>query len=448
MLRFAKTEINFWMEIKNDKKVLRSWAIFDWANSAYALVISTAIFPTYFVKATPDTIELFGFDFSNAALYSFSVSFSYIIIAALSPILSGIADFSGRRMFFLKLFTTIGSLNCMMLFFFNGSAELWWLGTVAFILSTIGFAGSLVFYDSYLPLIATEDQYDKISARGYSYGYVGSVILLIVILIMIQKPDWFGITDPYLPSRIGFVMVGIWWIGFAQITFKNLPKDQRTPIGKGFVSGGYSEIRKVLAEAMHQQNVIRFLIGFFLFSAGVQTVIYLATIFAEQELKMETGELILVVLIIQLIAVLGAVLFARVSGLIGNRPALLIQIIIWISICILAYFTSSKLMFYFTAGLVGMVLGGIQALSRATYSKLLLRQNADRDITSYFSLYDVLYKLSIVSGTLIFGLVYQLTGNMRYSVLVLAALFLASIYFIFGIKVDKEKGIVEVQTQE
>ena len=423
------------MEAKNNKKVLRSWAIFDWANSAYALVISTAIFPTYFVKATPETIDFMGSSFSNAALYSFSVSFSYIIIAALSPILSGIADFSGRRMFFLKVFTMMGSLNCMVLYFFNGSDDLWWLGTTAFILATIGFAGSLVFYDSYLPIIATEDQYDKVSAKGYSYGYVGSVILLVFILIMIQKPGWFSITDPYLPSRIGFVLVGIWWVGFAQITFKNLPKDNRSALGKGFISNGYREINKVVKEALTQPDVSRFLIGFFLYSAGVQTVIYLATIFAEQELKMETGELILVVLIIQLIAIAGAMLFARVSSLVGNRNAIIIQIVIWMIICLLAYFTASKLMFYFTAGLVGMVLGGIQALSRATYSKLLLRQNAESDITSYFSLYDVLYKLSIVGGTLLFGIVYQMTGNMRNSVLVLAFLFLSSIFFIAKVNV-------------
>jgi len=423
------------MEQKNNKKVLRSWAIFDWANSAYALVISTAIFPTYFVKATPQIIHFLGFDISNAALYSFSVSFSYIVIAALSPILSGIADFSGRRMFFLKVFTMLGSLNCMVLYFFNGSDDLWWLGTTAFILSTIGFAGSLVFYDSYLPIIATEDQFDKLSARGYSYGYIGSVILLVIILVMIQKPAMFGITDPYLPSRIGFVLVGLWWVGFAQITFKHLPKDNRSALGRGFIKNGYAEINKVFREAIAQGDVIRFLLGFFLFSAGVQTVVYLATIFAEEELKMETGELILVVLIIQLIAILGAMLFARVSGLIGNRNAIIIQIVIWMIICLLAYFTASKVMFYFTAALVGMVLGGIQALSRATYSKLLLRQNADQDLTSYFSLYDVLYKLSIVSGTLIFGVVYQLTGNMRYSVLALAFLFLSSIFFIAKVNI-------------
>jgi UMF1 family MFS transporter len=233
---------------KNNEKVIRSWAIFDWANSAYALVISTAIFPSFFIAYSPAKINILGLELSNNALYSFAVSFSYIIIAALSPILSGMADFSGRRMFFLKMFTLIGAINCSILFFFKGEAQMW-LGTSAFILATIGFAGSLVFYDSYLPLIATEDQFDKISARGYSYGYVGSVILLLFILAMILKPQVFGIVNENLPARIGFLLVGIWWLGFAQITFKNLPKDSLNKLNFSSITNGYSEIKRVLIKA-------------------------------------------------------------------------------------------------------------------------------------------------------------------------------------------------------
>jgi MFS transporter, UMF1 family len=422
------------MAEKNDKKVVRSWALFDWANSAYALVISTAVFPAYFVKSTPEQIKILGMTFSNSALYSYSVSISYIIIAALSPILSGMADFSGKRKFFLKLFTLIGALNCTLLYFFKGEPQLW-LGTTAFILATIGFAGSLVFYDSYLPIIATKDQYDKISARGYVYGYIGSVILLIFILAMIQRPEWFGITDARLPARIGFLLVGAWWIGFAQITFKHLPKDATGKVKWSMFSNGYDEIRTVIAKVKQNTNIKNYLIAFFLYSAGVQTVIYLATIFAEKELHLEAGELIITVLIIQLIAIVGAMLFAKVSKVVGNKKALIYQIIIWIFICILAYFTKSKTTFYVISGMVGMVLGGIQALSRATYSKLIEGNDSKADVTSYFSLSDVLYKLSIVGGTFLFGLVNDLTGNMRYSVLVLTLLFISSLFFITKVKV-------------
>lgn len=428
------------MAEKNNKKVIRSWALFDWANSAYALVISTAVFPSYFTAYTPKVIHFLGQDISNESLYSFAVSFSYIIIAALSPLLSGIADISGKRMFFLKLFSLIGAINCSLLFFFNGdpvSSSMLWLGTSAFILATIGFAGSLVFYDSYLPIIATEDQFDKISAKGYSYGYIGSVLLLVFILFMVLKPGVFGIEDESTPARIGFLLVGLWWIGWAQVTFRNLPKDSIQKIDFSLLSNGYIEIKKVFAKAVKNKDIINFLTAFFLYSAGVQTVVYLASIFAESELEMETQELIFVILIIQIIAVLGAWLFARVSGKVGNKLAIMIQIFIWMVICIIAYNTHSKGVFYITAGLVGMVLGGIQSLSRATYSKLLQSQENEKDLTSYFSLMDVLYKLSIVSGTFIFGLVFQLTDNMRYSVLVLAFLFILSMVFMNRVNVPK-----------
>src|SRR5688572_7826638 len=228
----------------NDKKVINGWAYFDWANSAYYLVISTAIFPIYFSGVAPDRIQIAGGSLSNSALYSFSVSAAYILIAVLSPLLSGIADYSGRRMFFLKSFTIAGSIGCISLYFFN-SPETMWIGIFAFMLGTIGAAGGLVFYDSYLPLIASEDQYDRVSAKGYAFGYFGSVLLLIVCLAIIQKPDLIGITSPTLPSRISFVLVGLWWLGFSRITFSRLPVDFPTPHPKNLFRQGLNELKHV-----------------------------------------------------------------------------------------------------------------------------------------------------------------------------------------------------------
>ena len=409
---------------KNDKKVINAWALFDWANSAYALVISTAIFPVYFIKFTPDVIDMGGFSFSNSALYSFAVAFSYLIIACLSPLLSGMADYGGRKKFFLQMFTIIGSLACILLYFFKGEPQLW-LGTSAFILATVGFAGGIVFYNAYLPMIVTEDRYDKVSAKGFAMGYLGSVILLVVILVMIQRPAWFGIEDPQLPARLGFLMVGLWWLGFAQITFKYLPKDNKTKSSENLFSKGFQEIRTVFGRLKHQPWLKRFLLAFFFYSAGVQTVIYLATVFAEKELSFESSELILLVLILQLVAIGGAYFFAYISKITSNKTSLSIMLIIWIAICIGAYFTEGKMLFYVLASMVGMVMGGIQAISRSTYSKML--EDKDNDTTSYFSFYDVLYKLAIVVGTFLFGIVDNLTGNMRYSVLVLAGLFIIGI---------------------
>lgn len=422
----------------NDKKTIRAWAFFDWANSAYMLVISTAVFPIYFSSVTPDRVMIFGGSITKTALYSFAVSFSYILVAITSPLLSGIADYGGKRLLFLKIFTTVGAISCMALFLFK-DADWVWFGTAAFIIASLGFAGGIVFYNSYLPLIATEDRYDTVSAKGYAYGYVGSVILLVVILAMIQKPEWFNISKDGLAPRIGFLMVGMWWLGFAQITFRKMPADKKGKLPDGIVKKGFNEMKKVFHFIKGEKNIRRFLMSFFFYTAGVNTVIYLATIFAEQELGFETAELILIVLILQLVAVIGAYLFAYVSKLKGNKFALGIQIIIWMLICFAAYYVTDKNLFYALAAMVGMVLGGIQSLSRSSYSKMLT-DDID-DLSSFFSFYDVLYKLAVVAGTFIFGLVELLTNNMRYSVLSLAILFLIGFLILMSIDFGHfEKG--------
>lgn len=424
--------------IKNVKKTVNAWALFDWANSAYALVISTAIFPVYFVKNTPDLIDLGGYTFTNTSLYSFAVAFSYILIAILSPILSGIADYTGRRMFFLKMFTFMGSLACMSMWFFSDESHLW-LGTSAFILATIGFAGGIVFYNSYLPLIVTEDRYDKVSAKGFAAGYVGSVILLLFILSMVLKPDFYNIVDERMPARIGFVLVGAWWLGFALITFKYLPKDQKIFNSNNVFKKGFNEIKKVAGELKHKKDVSLFLAAFFFYSAGVQTIIYLATPFAEKILHFEPSEMIIIVIVLQLVGIIGAFLFASISDNIGNKKALIIMVTIWLIICIAAHFCTGKTLFYFIASAVGMVMGGIQSVSRSTYSKMIEKDS--EEVTSYFSFYDVLYKVAIVAGTMAFGIVDNITGDMRYSVLALAVFFIIGLVLLF--KTNFNKALVK-----
>lgn len=418
----------------NDKKVIRGWTYFDWANSAYYLVISTAIFPIYFSNVADDQIRMFGGSISNSALYSFSVSAAYILIACLSPLLSGIADYSGRRMFFLKFFTYLGVTGCLSLFFFHSPATMW-IGTIAFIIGTIGAAGGLVFYDSYLPLIATQDQYDKVSAKGYAFGYFGSVLLLVACLIIIQRPQLLGISSDTLPSRISFVLVGLWWFGFSQITFSRLPPDIPTPHPKNLFQHGWNELRLVWAHVKLDKEIKSFLAAYFFYIAGVHTVIYLASLFAGQELGFKDTELIITILLLQLVAIPGALFFAYVSKTKGNKFSLLIQLLIWILICLGAYLTTEKWHFFTIAAFVGLVLGGIQSLSRSSYAKLL--EGRKVDLTSYFSFYDVLSKVAVVSGTFIFGLVNTIMGNMRSSVLFLALFFIMGLIFL--IKIDKNR---------
>jgi len=416
----------------NDKRTINGWAMFDWANSAFALVITAAIFPGYFSSVTDSVID-FGFiKLQNTAVYAYATSVSYLIITLLSPLLSGIADYGGKRKFFLRFFTTLGSMACLSLFFFDSMDNLA-IGLIGYVLSMIGFAGGLVFYNSYLPDIATEDQYDKISAKGFAYGYFGSILLLCLNLFVILKPSVFGLSEEgYLPVRIAFLTVGIWWIGFAQVAFSRLPADSDEQPTENIISKGMEELKKVWQKVKNESQIKRFLAAFFFISAGAQTVIFLASIFASDELGFETTELITVILLLQIIGIAGAYFFAWLSKKKGNIFTLIIIASIFVAICLAAYFVTVKSQFYIIAACVGMVMGGVQSLSRSTYSKLIPENT--KDVTSYFSFYDVLEKISIVAGTSTFAAINQLTGGMRNSIVTLSLFFLLGIFFFSKVK--------------
>jgi UMF1 family MFS transporter len=414
---------------KGSPKLINAWAFYDWANSVYSLVIATAVFPIYYESVTSDNggmVTIFGTTFQNTTLLSYSLSFSFLVVAFLSPILSGIADYSGNKKSFMKFFCYLGSLSVMSLFLFKSQDTLW-IGILATILASIGFWGSIVFYNSYLPEIAFPEQHDKVSARGFMFGYTGSVLLLAFNLSMVMKPDWFGISDPTLPARISFLMVGIWWIGFAQVTFYFLPSNSHNKkINAAIIFKGINELKVVLLSLKKLTSLKQFLIAFFLYSIGVQTIILLAGIYGKVELGIETSQLIITILLIQIVAIFGAFLFSRISEKIGNIKTLKLTIAIWGFICFAAYLLEKDnpnidIQFYALGGLIGMVLGAIQSLSRSTYSKLL--PDAE-DHTTYFSFFDVTEKIAIVLGTFIFGFVGALTNSMRNSIFILAVFFL------------------------
>ncbi len=422
----------------NDKKTIRAWCVFDWANSVYSLVITSTIFPIYYNSVTTvngsDIVDFFGFKVVNSVLYSYALSFSFLIIAALLPLLTGIADASGRKKLFMQVFTYMGGFACMALFLFDGpNIE---FGIICAIIASISYSGSLVFYNSFLPEIASFDNYDRISARGFSYGYIGSVLLLILNLAMIQQPGWFGITSPVFATKFAFLLVGVWWIGFAQYSFYYLPGNihNKLPDVK-YLLNGYNEIRKVWQSLKELPTLKKFLWSFFFYNTGVQTVLYLAALFADKELGMEGGELILTVLIIQIVAILGSYSFARLSDYRGNKFSLITMVIIWVFICLAAYLVIDKYQFFILASIVGMVMGGIQALSRATYSKLIPANTTDH--ASYFSFYDVTFNISIVVGTFSYGLIESLTGSMRNSALALALFFFVGLGLLALIKIPR-----------
>ncbi len=414
---------------KGNPKLINAWAFYDLANSVYSLVIATAVFPIYYEAITSGNggiVTFLGTEFHNSTLLSYSLSFSFLIVAFLSPVLSGIADYTGNKKRFMQFFCYLGSLSVMALFFFNGVENLW-IGIVFTILASIGFWGSIVFYNSYLPEIALPEQQDRVSAKGFMYGYSGSILLLAFNLIMIMKPDLFGITDSTLPARISFLMVGIWWMSFAQVTFYYLPnKLINNKSEKGFVFKGINELKLVLQSLKKLTSLKQFLIAFFLYSIGVQTIILLAGIYGKKELGIETNKLIITILLIQVIAIFGAYLFARISERIGNIKTLKLTIAIWGLICFAAFLLDAQnkyidLQFYTLGGVIGMVLGAIQSLSRSTYSKLLPETE---DHTTYFSFFDVTEKIAIVLGTFIFGFVGSITESLRNSIFILAIFFL------------------------
>lgn len=313
------------------------------------------------------------------------------------------------------------------------------LGIFGFLVATAGFGGSIVFYNSYLPDIVTEDNYNRVSARGFMMGYVGSVILLIVNLLVITFPNWFGLADTgTLPVRLSFLMVGLWWMGFAQYAFRHLPPDGTKPLSwKSIREEGYHEFAGVWRTARQLPNLKRFLLSFFFYSAGVQTVLALASLFASLEMKMESGELIVVILLLQLLALVGAWCFAKLSDAIGNKSGLVVMLVLWTVVCVFGYFVDGKTQFFVMAAAVGLVMGGVQSQSRATYSKLL--PPGVKDTTSYFSFYDVLEKAATALGSFSFAITGQVSGGLRVAVLVLAGFFLVGLVILLRVKIAHEK---------
>ncbi len=421
------------------KKVITGWAMYDWANSVYSLVITSSIFPAYYEAVTQGkSITFLGRVFKEpSALYDYAVAFSFLIVAIFSPLLSSIADAFGNKKKFMQFFCYMGSLSCCAMYWFQPDNPQ--LGIVLFILASIGFGASLVFYNAYLPEIAAEEDQDNVSAKGFALGYVGSVILLIFCLVMVSKPEWFGIPNGTKASQLSFFLTGIWWMGFAQITFTVLPKSIPNPVSKSHnvFTKGYAELRKVWNEVKKQTTLKRFLLAFFFLGMGVETVMYSAALFAKQEIFPNTGnketdaanggKLILTILIIQIVAIGGSYLFSFFSKKIGNLKVLLIGVLIWAGICAWAYFVYTQMAFYCLAGTVGLVMGGIQSLSRSTYSKLM---PPTKDTASYFSFYDVCDKVSTVIGMMTFGMVTEGLGGMRNAVLFLMTYFIISFFIL------------------
>lgn len=436
---------------KNDKKVIRSWAFFDWANSAYNLVITSTIFPAYYTiitttEAHGDQVTFFGRTFTNTALSNYALSVAYLIMVILLPILSSMADYRGNKKFFMKLFTYMGSLACIGLYFFK--LDTLEFGIICFVIAAMGYVGGVMFNNSYLPEIATTDQQDAVSAKGYAYGYVGSVVLQLICFVFVLKPGLFGITDLSFPPRLSFLLVGLWWIVFAQIPFRKLPASSPNykEINRRVIHSGFQELAKVWKQLSDMRFLKIFLLAFFFYSMGVQTVMLAAAGFGEKILHLGTAKLIAVILIIQLVAIAGAMMMSNFAKKIGNVKVLVFVVMIWIVFCCGAYFVSNEYQFYGLAAVAGLIMGGIQSLSRSTYSKFLPENTPDT--ASYFSFYDVTEKMAIVVGLFSFAFIEEQTGSMRNSIIALASFFIIGMVFLLvlkGVERKSKTGVVADQ---
>jgi len=426
------------------KKVVNGWAMYDWANSVYNLVITSTIFPAYYEAVTGDgnentlidKIKIGNYEFSNTALYNYILAIAFVIVAIMSPILSSIADYRGNKKQFLRFFCTMGSLSCASLYFFDSDHIMG--GLISVIIACVGFWSSLVFYNSYLPEIAAPEDRDRISAKGFMMGYIGSVLLQIICFVFVLKPELFGITVGKA-SQISFLLVGVWWVSFGWLAISRLPasKGVKGAHSKNLITQGYKELHKVWIELKTQPLLKQFLLSFFFYNMGVQTVMLAATLYGKSELNIPTTNLIIAILIIQLVAIPGAHLMAKMASKWGNFNTIMVAILIWIGGCIIGYYLprNGLVPFYCLSIIVGFVMGGIQSVSRSTYSKLMPETH---DTTSYFSFYDVTEKVAIVIGMFSFGFINEITGSQRNSVLALCIFFI--IGFVLLYRTSKLKG--------
>ena len=420
------------------KKVINGWAMYDWANSVYNLVITTTFFPAYYAAVTslknfPDGITFLGRRFVNTELKDYVLAFGFLVIALLSPILSSIADYKGNKKNFMRFFCYLGAASCSMLYFFD--KEHVTLGLMCFMFAGIGFYGSQVFYNSYLPEVAAEKDMDRISAKGYTMGYIGSVLMQLVGFALVITME-----DKSLALTITFLLVGIWWVGFAQITFSSLPISPKTErkTKTNVLVNGFQELKLVWQQVKKMSVLKRFLTAFFFYSMGVQTVMLVAIDFGIKELKLPDYKLIITAVIIQLVAIAGAVAMSKLSAVYGNIKVLIFTVLLWIGVCITGYFIITELHFYILASLVGLVMGGIQSLSRSTYSKLMPET---KDTASFFSFYDVTEKFAIVIGLFTFGFIEGIS-SIRQSILSLVVFFaLGLIFLLFTNSAQKSKPV-------
>jgi UMF1 family MFS transporter len=433
---------------KNDPREIFGWKMYDWANSAFYTTVVGALFSPYLTRLAQTAVGENGVvlnlgflgSVTAKSLPSLCVSISVGAQVFLLPILGALGDYSDLKKRLMALFCYIAVLCNCLLFFIQGNLYLW--GGLLFIFANVCFGASIVFYNAFLPEIVTEDQTDKVSSRGYAYGYLGGAILLTLNLVLVLGAERLGISQG-LAVRLSFLSAGIWWGGFAVITFLNLksrPKTKLLPPGKGYVAAGFMEIFDTVRQLRRLPITLRYLLSYLVYNDGIQTVIFAASAFLEQELfpKGNPTFLLEIFLMVQFVAVLGALLFERLAYLIKTKNAILVSLVIWAGIVIYAYrFLHSVKEAWVMAGMIAIVLGGSQALSRSLFSRMI---PAGKE-AAFFGLYEVSERGTSWMGPLLFSIVIARTGSYRQALLSLIVFFVVGLIGLW--LTDTDRGVRE-----
>ena len=443
----------------NDKREIRGWAFYDWANSAFSTTVGTVFPGPYLASLTAEAAKAYsdgmarlaGIPIAPDSFLPYCVSISVGLQVLFLPILGAIADYSHLRKLMMRLFATIGGVATVLLFF--TTASVWWLGGLLFILANLAFGAAMVFYNSYLPDIASEDKRDSVSSYGWAMGYLGGGLLLVLNLAFYQFRDALGVpTD--LAVRINLASAGVWWLGWSLYTWARLRARhaRRTlPAGESYVSVGFKQLGKTLRELKHYPETLKFLLAYFLYNDGIQTVIAVAATFAAAPvirggIGVDQSTLIMVILMIQFVAFGGALLWGKLAGWVGAKRSILISLVIWAGVVIYAYGglqgESRVLQFWILGAFIAVVMGGSQAISRSLFAQMIPNGKE----AEFYSFYEISDRGTSWIGPLLFGLVNQIFGDLRPAILSLIFFFFAGMIILPFVNVGK--AVADVKKYE
>ena len=421
------------------KQAWFGWCMYDWANSSFATVILSAVLPVYFVTLVPEEgarISLFGWHrlIPAAALWAYAVSFSMLIVALTAPYLGALADRKNLHRRFLFTCCLVGSFTTGLLYF--ARPGMYVTAVFLFILANIGFAGGNVFYNAFLPKLAGNNELDRLSSRGFAFGYFGGGLALLLVFVMIMAYDSLGFPDKGAATRTGFLLTGVWWLLFAIPAFRFI-RVYASPILPQTVHKGISGYFRTLAEIRHYRPLFLFLIAFLFYNDGIQTIIVVAAIFGRQELALSQGTILSCFLMIQFVAMPGTLLFGRLAEKFGAKNSLYLALFLFIGVTVYAFFINRPWEFWLLGFIIAIILGGSQAVSRSLFSSLI----PEGKHAEYFGFYAISAKFASVFGPLVFALITDLTGSARLSILSLTGFFVIGIILLSTVDTSQQQNI-------